>query len=78
MDVIFHEDTMYFHNTDLQGDKYKEVKFFRNTYKEEIGSVEVPPNSTTSSPSTTMPTEDALTENTPLPNTNNQPSTFYS
>ena len=57
MDVTFHEGNMYFHQTELQGEHYKEVQFFGDTDKEEISSIEVSPASTSSSPPATLPTE---------------------
>ncbi|KAM7531655.1 hypothetical protein LguiB_035065 [Lonicera macranthoides] len=57
MDVIFHEETMYFHRTELQGEHYKEVQLFENINEEEISSIEVVPTLTSNSPPSTETTE---------------------
>ena len=68
IDVAFHEDTMYFHRPELQGEQYKEVQLFGNIDEEEMSSIEVTPTSISSSPTATLPIEDAP----PLPDTNNR------
>ncbi|KAM7499356.1 hypothetical protein LguiA_023770 [Lonicera macranthoides] len=91
MDVTFHEENMYFHQTELQGEHYKEIQLFKNITEEEINSIEVvstlnsefpPAAETTEIPlspdeeiSETCPNEVVPSPSPPPSNTNNQSST---